>query len=52
MHIDVVMNYVECDLDESLTLPQWRLMRGGARPRRRHPVRRLIRVGRRTAVRV
>lgn len=29
------MNYVECDLNPALTLPQWRQARAAAAPRRR-----------------
>jgi hypothetical protein len=41
MNSDAVMNYVECDLDAAVTLPQWRRERAGAQFRRHHPVRRL-----------
>jgi hypothetical protein len=32
--LDRAMNYVECDLDPELTLPQWRRARAAAAPRR------------------
>ena len=42
-----VMNYVECDLAEDLTLPQRRRDRAAAQRRHRHFSRRLITVARR-----
>jgi len=44
------MNYVECDLDAGLTLPQWRRIRAAGHARRRRPVSRLVRAGLRFAV--
>lgn len=41
MDLDAVMNYVECDLDAAVTLPEWRRRRAGAQAGRRHPVRRI-----------
>jgi hypothetical protein len=49
MSIDAVMNYVECDLDASVTLPEWRRMRVATR-RRRRPVARLVGARLRTAI--